>query len=50
MREAMRWSIIVTAAVMLVFLFAEARGQKHHRGDEIGSHGTPVVVVVQPPG
>jgi hypothetical protein len=49
MRELLRWSIIVAAAVLVIGLMAEARGQKHHRGNEIGSHGTKVVVILQPP-
>ena len=45
MRDAVRWLIILAAAVVLVGLIAYARGAKHYRGDEIGSHGTKVVVV-----
>ena len=33
------------AASLLIGLAAYARGPKHHRGDEIGSHGTKVVIV-----
>jgi hypothetical protein len=50
MSEGLRWSIIAAALVLLVVLMFEARGQRHYRGDEIGSHGTKVVVVVRPPG
>jgi hypothetical protein len=45
MRRAIAWVLLVVAALLLVGLMAEARGTKHHRGDEIGSHGTKVVVV-----
>jgi hypothetical protein len=45
MRDAVRWLIILAAAVVVVGLIAYARGPKHYRGDEIGSHGTKVVVV-----
>ena len=40
---------IVLFALLCVFalygLIAYARGPEHHRGDEIGSHGTKVIVV-----
>jgi hypothetical protein len=45
MRDAVRWLIILAAAVLVVGLVAYAGGPKHYRGDEIGSHGTKVVVV-----
>ena len=45
MRDGARWLIILAAALLVVGLVAYARGPKHHRGDEIGSHGTKVVVV-----
>jgi hypothetical protein len=49
-RGVIRWVIIVGAALLVIGLMAEARGDKHHRGDQVGSHGTKVVVVVRPPG
>jgi hypothetical protein len=45
--NAVRWLVVVGAAVLLVALIAYARGPKHHRGDDVGSHGTRVVVVVR---
>ena len=45
MRRWVEWLLIVLAALLVVGLIAEARGPKHHRGDEIGSHGTKIVVV-----
>ena len=33
-------------ALLVVGLIAYARGPEHHRGDEVGTHGTKVVVVV----
>ena len=45
MRGALNWVLIAAAALLIVGLIAYARGPKHHRGDEIGSHGTQVVVV-----
>jgi len=45
MRRGLEWLLIVAAALLVVGLMAYARGTKHYRGDEIGSHGTKVVVV-----
>jgi hypothetical protein len=45
MRRWLEWILIAAAALLVVGLIAYARGPKHHRGDEIGSHGTKVVVV-----
>jgi hypothetical protein len=35
----------LAAVLVLIGLAAYARGPEHHRGDEVGSHGTKVVVV-----
>jgi hypothetical protein len=45
MRDAARWGIVIAAALFVIGLAAYARGPEHHRGDEIGSHGTKVVLV-----
>ena len=45
MRDALRWLILLGAALGLIGLFAHARGNEHYRGNEIGSHGTKVVIV-----
>jgi hypothetical protein len=45
MPQAVRWVLIVAAAVLVIGLMAYARGHRHYRGDEIGSHGTRVFVV-----
>jgi hypothetical protein len=45
MRRGIDWLLILVGALLVVGLIAYARGPKHHRGDEIGSHGTKVVVV-----
>jgi hypothetical protein len=45
MRRVVEWLVIVVCSLLLVGLVVEARGHKHYRGDEIGSHGTKVVVV-----
>ena len=41
----MEWLLIGACALLIVGLITYARGPKHHRGDEVGSHGTKVVVV-----
>lgn len=41
----MRWVIVIACALLVVGLIAYARGPKHHRGDEVGTHGTKIVVV-----
>jgi hypothetical protein len=45
MRRGIEWLLVAFCALLVVGLIAYARGPKHHRGDEIGSHGTTVVVV-----
>jgi hypothetical protein len=45
MRRWIEWLLILAAGLLVIGLIAYARGPKHHRGDEIGSHGTKVVVV-----
>lgn len=45
MRRALEWVLILAAGLCVLGLIAYARGPKHYRGDEIGSHGTKVVVV-----
>ena len=37
--------LLVVLVLSIIGLIAYARGPKHHRGDEIGSHGAKVVVV-----
>ena len=45
MRRGVKWLLIAAGAALVVGLGYYGRGAKHHRGDEIGSHGTKVVVV-----
>lgn len=45
MRRGFEWLIVAACGLLVVGLIAYARGPKHYRGDEIGSHGTKVVVV-----
>jgi hypothetical protein len=37
--------IVLAAALVLIGLAAYARGPEHHRGDEVGTHGTKIVIV-----
>lgn len=45
MRRVVEWLLIGAAALLVVGLIAYGRGTKHYHGDELGSHGTKVVVV-----
>jgi hypothetical protein len=45
-----RWIVVAMAALLVVLLVALARGDDHHRGDEVGSLGVPGTSVVQPEG
>jgi hypothetical protein len=45
MGDVIRWGAVLAAALLLIGLASYARGSEHHRGDEIGSHGTKVVIV-----
>src|SRR5918995_1157271 len=42
MREVARWLVLVLIALVLIGLIAYARGDEHHRGDEIGALGVAV--------
>jgi hypothetical protein len=48
MSTTMRWVVAVAAAVLIVCLLGWARGEKHHRGDEVGSLGTTVTALRGP--
>ena len=41
------WALLIAlvCALALIGLIAYARGPDHRRGDEIGTHGTKVIVV-----
>jgi hypothetical protein len=45
MQRAIAWLLLVAAGLLVVGLMAYVRGPKHHHGDQVGSHGTKVVVV-----
>jgi hypothetical protein len=42
MRDGARWLIALVIALVLVGLIAYARGDEHHRGDEVGALGSAV--------
>jgi hypothetical protein len=46
MRSGARWLIVLALALVLIGLIAYARGDEHHRGDEIGALRSNAVVVV----
>ena len=39
MSSAMRWTLCALAVVLVVGMLICARGEKHHRGDDVGSLG-----------
>jgi hypothetical protein len=43
--EAIRWCAAIAVALLLLGLLAYARGPEHRRGDDVGSHGTKVIIV-----
>jgi peptidoglycan hydrolase-like protein with peptidoglycan-binding domain len=45
MRRAVEWLLIVASALLVVGLIAYARGPKHHHGDEVGTHGTRILLI-----
>jgi hypothetical protein len=47
--RVIQWLLIIVGALLVVGLIAYARGPEHHRGDEIGTHGTKVVVIQPAP-
>jgi hypothetical protein len=48
MSTTVRWVVVAVVAVLVICLLGWARGDDHHRGDEIGSLGTAANVVVGP--
>jgi hypothetical protein len=46
MSASVRWIVVAMAALLVVLLVALARGDDHHRGDEVGSLGVPGTSVV----
>jgi hypothetical protein len=43
--RAIEWVLIVVGSLLVIGLIAYARGPEHYRGDDVGSHGTKIVVV-----
>jgi len=37
MREGARWLIVLAISLVLIGLIAYARGDEHHRGDDVGA-------------
>ncbi len=46
MSDAVRWPIVIVCALVVIGLMVYARGPNHHHGNDIGSHGTRVVIVI----
>jgi peptidoglycan hydrolase-like protein with peptidoglycan-binding domain len=45
MRRVVEWLLVAAAALLVVGLIAYARGPKHHHDDEVGTHGTRIVLI-----
>jgi hypothetical protein len=45
MRRGIAWVLIGVVALLVIGLMGYGRGHKHYRGDELGSHGTKVVIL-----
>jgi hypothetical protein len=43
--HVIRWALIVAASLLVLGLIAYGRGSKHYHGDQVGSHGTKVVII-----
>ena len=46
MSTAVRWVVAAVAVVLVVCLLGWARGEEHHRGDEVGSRSGPLATAV----
>ena len=44
MSDAVRWVVAAVAVVLVVCLLVWARGEDHHRGDDVGSLGLATTV------
>jgi hypothetical protein len=43
MPDAIRWLIVLAAALLIIGLIAYARGPEHHHGDDVGALSARVV-------
>jgi hypothetical protein len=43
MPDAIRWVIVLAAALLVIGLIAYARGPEHHHGDDVGALSMKVV-------
>ena len=44
-RDALRWLLILAIVAILIGLIGYARGDKHHRGDDVGALRASVVTL-----
>jgi hypothetical protein len=42
----LEWLLIAVAGLLVIGLIAYARGPEHHEGDTVGSHGTPILLIL----
>jgi peptidoglycan hydrolase-like protein with peptidoglycan-binding domain len=47
MRRYLAWIVVGACALLIIGLIAYARGQKHHEGDTVGSHGTRIFLITK---
>jgi hypothetical protein len=43
MRDLVRWAIVLGLVLVVIGLIAYARGDEHHRGDDVGALGSATV-------
>jgi hypothetical protein len=43
MRDLVRWAIVVGLVLVVIGFVAYARGDEHHRGDDVGALGSVTV-------
>jgi hypothetical protein len=43
--QIIRWALIVAASLLVLGLISYARGPKHYHGDQVGTHGTKIVII-----
>jgi hypothetical protein len=49
MRDGARWLIVLAISLVLIGLIAYARGDEHHRGDDVGALRSDVARAASPP-